>query len=256
MVQAGLKAAITPPPQIAAMSKHFTTPLAKQLGIFFNQLSLLDEAMTHRSYVNEYGDHVKGLKDNERLEFLGDAVVELVGAEWVFSHFPDISEGELSLRRSELTRTDTQAEFARACHLEQFIRMGKGEEANGGTRRNTVLCGAFEALIGAIYLDKGMDAARDFLHGFIEPAMEEIASRVSSLDDKSRFQEWSQAQEAGITPTYHTLGAWGPDHRKNFLVELRMGDVPVGWGNARSKRRAEQAAARMALIDFGVDDEG
>jgi ribonuclease-3 len=224
-----------------------------QIGLHFHDRHLLEQALTHRSYVHEHQDTQPELQNNERLEFLGDAVIEFVAGAYLFQQLPHLREGKLTLIRAELVRTEMLAEFALICRIDRALRLGHGEEISGGRTRNSVLCGAFEALIGALFLDQGEAAAREFLMYFFEPALEQILLRVSTKDAKSRLQEWSQAQEHAITPTYQVIGALGPDHDKWFVVEVRLEETAVGWGSGSSKRRAEQAAARIAIKELGID---
>jgi len=219
-------------------------PLLASIGVDFHDSSLLETALTHPSYANE-----KKKKDhNERLEFLGDAVIDFITGDWLFHQFPDMREGQLTQLRAELVRTEMLAQFARACGLGAVVRLGRGEERNGGRERNTLLCDTFEAVLGALFLDQGAGVARAFLLPFLEEALKQTLKRVSTKDPKTLLQEWSQDQEGGHTPTYSTLHSTGPDHNRTFTVEVQIDGVAVGWGNGRSKRRAQQTAAHHALL--------
>lgn len=214
------------------------------LGVRFNDLSLLQRALTHTSYFNENPE--QGLEDNERLEFLGDAVLDFVSAEWLYHHFPEMPEGHLTRLRAALVRTETLADFARQHSLGECLLLGHGEEENGGRERKSILCDAFEALVGAIYLDQDMDAVRDYVEPLFGPAVEAILAGRQDKDPKSLLQEWSQAQ-LGVTPVYQTVEMRGPDHAKEFTVNVLIGDEVYGQGVGPSKQAAAQNAARAAL---------
>jgi ribonuclease-3 len=209
----------------------------------FANLHLLVRALTHRSYVNE---NQNAVEDNERLEFLGDAVLDFVVGAWVYNHFPEMQEGELTRMRSALVRTDTLAEFARQLGLGSALRLGRGELTSGGRERDNLLCATFEALIGAMYLDAGIPA----VESFVEPLLAEISSKVVSqeeiYDPKSTLQEWAQSNKLG-TPRYATVASSGPDHAKVFTVEVQVNDKIVGRGEGTSKQAAAQMAAQAAL---------
>ena len=224
-----------------------------RLGTQFRNPDLLIQALTHRSYVNE--NLKTGEDHNERLEFLGDAVLDFIAGDWLFQQFPTMREGKLTRLRSSLVCTEMLAEFAVEVGVDQVIRLGHGEAESGGRARTTNLCAAFEAVVGAMYLDQGLEAARTFIKPLFEPALQEIMQKVSTKDPKSLLQEWSQAQPGRITPTYHTVSAQGPDHAKWFNVEVRIGETAIGWGNGRSKRLAEQAAAQNALDSVEMVEE-
>lgn len=216
----------------------------------FYDESLLEQALTHRSYLNEHPQYPLG--HNERLEFLGDAVLDFVVSDMLFERFPEMSEGRMTRLRAALVRTETLAKLAREFGLGDMIRMARGEEDSGGRNRKTNLCNTFEAVIGALYLDDGIETVNDFVVPLLEPLLTQVLQTATDKDAKSRFQEWSQA-EYGITPSYHTIHSEGEDHDKMFTVEVRMGQQVVGWGSGKSKQNAEQAAARVALEEL-VDD--
>lgn len=214
------------------------------VGLRFQDRSLLQEAMTHRSYVNEHAE--PELVDNERLEFLGDSVLGFLTADMLYRRFPEMAEGELTRLRAALVRTETLAEVAQLCHVGETLRMGKGEEASGGRERPNNLCGAFEALVGALYLDQGLDATRAFVVPLLERQLELVLAEQLDKDARSLFQEWSQAHY-NVTPVYRTVSETGPDHEKVFTVEVLVGSEVVGLGTGRSKQAAAQAAAQDAL---------
>ena len=216
----------------------------REIGIVFRDKSLLQRALTHRSYLNEIGR--PGWEDNERLEFLGDAIIDCIVAEYLYHKFPEMREGVLTAVRANLVRREALAAFARQIHLGQHLIMGSGEEQSGGRERDAILCAAFEALVGAIYLDQGMEVAREFVLSFVREALDEALKRALTKDAKTRLQEWSQAV-MHKTPRYVTVGEEGPDHAKVFTVEVRIGDVVAGRGRGSSKQAAAQAAAEDAL---------
>ncbi len=218
--------------------------LQTQMNVRFSDLSLLQRALTHRSYLNEHPEHT--LEDNERLEFLGDAVLDFIAGAWLYHRFPEMNEGQLTRLRAELVRTETLASFAQRFGLGETLLLGKGEDESGGRTRRKNLCGAFEALVGALFLDQGMEAARHFAEPQFTPALEEIMRRSSDKDAKSLFQEWGQAT-LGLTPIYRTVSTEGPDHAREFTVEVLVGSNVVGRGTGHSKQIAAQAAARHAL---------
>lgn len=215
-----------------------------RLGYQFDNIALLEEAITHRSYLNEHADYP--YHHNERLEFLGDAVLGFIASDFIYRRFPTIPEGRMTRLRAWLVRTETLAGFARQIQLGRVIRMAKGEVDTGGRDRQTLLCNGFEAIIGAIYLDNGLVAAREFIMPFLEQGLVEILAADKDKDPKSLFQEWIQALY-NITPTYHTLAALGAEAERIYAVELRVGEIGVGWGAAHNKQIAEQDAATQAL---------
>jgi len=214
------------------------------IGLQFNDQSLLLRALTHRSYLNENPDVV--LEDNQRLEFLGDAVLDFVTAAWLYQHFPEFQEGRLTSLRAALVRTPALAKFARQVNLGNHLLLGKGEEDSGGRDREANLCDAFEALIGALYLDNGLPEVERFLCPLLKDEAEHVLAAELDRDPKSLFQEWSQA-ERGITPRYRTIRADGPDHARTFVVAVYVGDEFYGEGPGSSKQAAARAAAKVAL---------
>lgn len=218
--------------------------LEEKLGIQFRDYSLLLRALTHRSYLNENPDMV--LEDNERLEFLGDAVLDFIVGSYLYHKYPEMQEGELTSLRAALVRTKSLAEFAQIWELGRFLRLGYGEAENGGRERAPILCAAFEALIGAIYLDQGLVMVQSLVEPLVAPALINILEASLHKDAKSEFQVWAQAHY-NITPHYQVVHTSGPDHAKEFTVQVLVGEQMWGVGSGRSKQRAAQAAARAAL---------
>ena len=222
--------------------------VAERLGLHFSNISLLTRALTHRSFLNENPNVVE---DNERLEFLGDAVLDFVVGAWVYHHCPEMAEGDLTRLRSALVRNGQLATFARNLGIGRGLRMGKGEAVSGGGDREGVLGSAFEAIIGALYLDSGLDAVERFMAPLLEGVRDRVLMRAEIYDPKSRFQEWAQSERLG-TPRYVTVGSTGPDHAKVFEVEARIKDQPYGKGIGPSKQIAAQEAAHAALETIGL----
>ncbi len=215
-----------------------------RIGLGFKNQMLLTRALTHRSYINE---NPHALEDNERLEFLGDAVLDFVVGAWLYHHYPEMKEGELTLVRTALVRTEQLAEFARQIDLGRAIRLGQGEIVSGGRRRNALLCAGFEALIGGIYLDQGIEAVEFFFEPYLSKAVNKILVGGQPRDPKSLLQEWTQAR--GMKPPeYQTIKESGPDHEKVFTVEVTVEDLVNGVGEGFSKRDASKQAAKEALV--------
>jgi ribonuclease-3 len=212
----------------------------------FTNLSLLTRALTHRSYVNENPNSVE---DNERLEFLGDAVLDFIVGAWVYNRFPEMPEGDLTKMRSALVRNDQLARFARAIRLGRALRLGRGELSTGGSERDVLLGSAFEAVIGALYLDCGLPVAEKFILPFLEETQDYILEEIH--DPKSVLQEWAQAEKLGA-PQYVTISSRGPDHAKVFEVEVRIQGLPYGRGHGSSKHVAARIAAQTALEALGI----
>ncbi len=221
---------------------------ARRVGLPFENHLLLSRALTHRSYLNE---HPEALEDNERLEFLGDAVLDFLVGAWLYQHFPEMHEGDLTRLRSALVRTEQLAEFASRIDLGRAMRLGRGEGQAGGRARQALLCATFEALIGALYLEAGMQAVQDFVLPMLGPAVETIIATQRDQDAKSRLQEYAQSHGLG-TPTYRTVSASGPEHEKEFEVEVLVNGQVAGRGSGSSKRTATKAAARVALENLVV----
>jgi ribonuclease-3 len=222
----------------------------KILGFEFANPGLAVRALTHSSYTNE----TAGEGENyERLEFFGDAVLDYLAAFWLYQHFPELPEGDLTRMRSALVRTETLAGLAQQLGLNRILRIGKGERLSGGEERATILCGVFEALIGAIALDRGVDAASAFLESFFEQESSRSVEQPSISDSKSLFQEKAQAM-FGITPGYRVVELSGPDHDRRYTIEVVVGEKSYGVGTGNSKQTAAQDAARQALKI--IDAEG
>ncbi len=221
--------------------------LQQTLGVSFNDLFLLEQALVHSSYLNENLDFAP--TSNERLEFLGDAVLGMVVADKLYQECLHSDEGEMTRLRADLVRRDTLARMAKAISLGNYLYMGKGEEASGGRRNPANLAGALEAVIAAIFLDQGPATAKDFILRLLDTELQKIVSQGVAVDAKSRLQEFIQAREQQ-TPTYHVVEATGPDHDKRFTVEVRLGDTILGMGSGKSKKAAEIEAARAALERF------
>ncbi|MCJ7518223.1 MAG: ribonuclease III [Anaerolineaceae bacterium] len=217
--------------------------LMDRIHIRFNDVLLLTRALTHRSYLNEHPD---ALEDNERLEFLGDAVLDFLVGEWLYNRFPEMEEGELTQMRSALVQTNQLAFFNKYLDMEKAIRLGKGETKYGGNYRNTLLCDVFEAFIGAFFLDKGMEEVKKFVYPLLEEAAVEIIENHKNEDPKSKLQEWAQAN-GYLSPKYSTTNVKGPDHAKVFEVEVKINNKILGSGVAKSKQSAEKIAAQNAL---------
>jgi ribonuclease-3 len=216
----------------------------KALNVTFTNKALLQRALTHRSYLNENPTYP--LEDNERLECLGDAILDFITGEYLYHRFPEMPEGRLTNLRSALVRTETLANFATQLDLGAYLLLGRGEEESGGRRRSAILCDAFEAFIGALYLDSGLEATRHFAYAIIDPALQAILASDTDKDAKSRLQEVAQSHYQ-LTPTYRTVLEEGPDHAKEFTVEAHIGGKVYGRGKGFSKQNAAQAAAQAAL---------
>lgn len=224
--------------------------LAERLGLHFADVLLLSRALTHRSYLNE---HPEALEDNERLEFLGDAVLDFIVGAWLYNRYPEMPEGDLTRMRSALVHTEQLAIFARQIRLGEAMRLGRGETQAGGSQRSALLCDTFEALIGAIYLDSGIQAVTEFMDPFLEMASDDILVNRKNEDPKSLLQEWAQSQ-GYQTPVYVTRSAYGPDHSKIFEVIVLIGGEVHGSGSGPSKQAAAKVAAREALLKLGLVD--
>ncbi len=222
--------------------------LQQQAGITFRNEGLLYRALTHRSYLNE---HASATEDNERLEFLGDAVLDFLVGAMLYNRFPEMQEGPLTRLRASLVRTEQLAELARQIGIGPHIRLGKGEDEAGGREREALLCDVFEAILGGLYLDSGLEAVKEFVERLFLPVAMEIAREQTDIDAKSFFQEWAQS-ELNFTPQYVTVSAEGPDHEKMFTVEVRVNGESYGTGAGRSKQVAARAAALDALKRVGA----
>jgi ribonuclease III len=212
--------------------------------LYFDDSALLLQALTHRSYANEHDE--ADLSDNERLEFLGDAVLDFISGEMLFLRYPEMPEGDLTRLRAALVRTESLAALAINCRVGEVMRMGKGEEKGGGRERLNNLCGAFEAVIGALYLDQGLAAVKTFVIPQLLERLQIVLEESLDKDARSILQEISQAKY-NLTPAYRLVEASGPEHEKEFTFEALIGDYAVGRGSGRSKQAASQSAAQDAL---------
>ena len=226
--------------------------LEDRLGIPISDFSLMGKALTHRSYLNEHPDVIE---DNERLEYLGDAVIDLVVADYLFSHFPKMNEGEMTSLRSALVRAETLAEFAQELGVDEVLRLGSGEVENGGRKRTPTLCAAFEAVMGAAYLDAGFHETKKFLVKLIEPKLTFIMENALHKDARSEFQIWAQAK-FGDTPKYDVIVVTGPDHDRRFTVQVSVKGEPWGRGTGRSKQIAAHEAAGSAMENVAAVENG
>jgi ribonuclease-3 len=234
--------------QGAAPTLESPQDLAKRLGLVFQDGLLLSRALTHRSYLNE---HPEALEDNERLEFLGDAVLDFVVGAWLYNRYPEMPEGDLTRMRSALVYTDQLANFGRKIGLGNAMRLGRGETHGGGRDRAPILCDTFEALIGALYLDQALPAVLRFISPLLEEASDEVLFTHRIDDPKSLFQEWVQSQGFSA-PHYVTRSTSGPDHSKIFEVDVVVSDEIYGTGTGHSKQLATKSAARDALNRLGL----
>ena len=218
--------------------------LQKLLGVQFNDIEVLLSAVTHRSYLNEHREAT--WPHNERLEFLGDAVLELVVTDYLFSKYPEKPEGELTAVRAALVNTTSLADASERLGINTYLLMSKGEAKDEGRARQYILANAFESCIGALYIDQGYEVAKEFIAGRLFAKTDEIVEKRLWQDPKSRFQELAQEQ-ASITPTYETVGQEGPDHDRVFTVGVFLKSEKIAEGKGRSKQEAEQAAAEKAI---------
>ncbi len=220
----------------------------KIIGYEFKNPRLLQQALTHSSYANE--KHMKKHSDNERLEFLGDAVLEVVSSEFLFLNYPELSEGDLTKFRASLVCEPTLAACTPQLQLGDFIRLGKGEDMTGGRTRKSILSDALEAVIGAIYLDGGFTNAKEFILKFI---LTDIEHKKLFYDSKTILQELVQGNYTEDL-NYRLVGEMGPDHNKSFSVEARIGEKVIGTGIGHTKKAAEQQAAYEALLLLKADE--
>ena len=218
--------------------------LQQILGIRFKELSLLEQALIHSSYVNE--NPGAALISNERLEFLGDAVLGMIVAQKLYQDLPNSAEGELTKLRSALVRRSALASLARDIGLSDYLYLGKGEEASGGRHKPANLAGAMEAVIAAIFLDQGWDATRDFILSLFDTELKRLAWQGAGIDYKSQLQHLIQSRQQE-TPVYHIIEATGPDHDRRFTAEVRVGNIVLARGYGKSKKLAEAEAACSAL---------
>jgi ribonuclease-3 len=224
--------------------------LQKILGVSFGRTYLLEQALVHSSYINENPAATPG--HNERLEFLGDAILDFIVADKLYRAFPDLSEGEMTRFRAALVRRDTLAHIARGIGLGDFLYMGKGEEASGGRHKTPNLAGALEAVIAAVYLDGGTPAAGEIITRLFAEEWDKLTSHRSRIDYKSKLQELTQSRYQA-TPVYRLVAETGPDHDKAFTVEVIINKKTMGTGTGKNKKLAETEAARLALQSLEGD---
>lgn len=216
---------------------------ASSIGLTFKNLELLEEALTHRSFLNE---NKSAKSHNERLEFLGDAVLELAVTKFLFDTFPTKPEGDLTAYRAALVNTFSLCDVAEELGMNDMLLLSKGEKRDTGRARQIILADAFEALLGALYLDQGFDTAEAFVAKHLYPKLDAVLLNKTYQDAKSRFQEMAQDEE-GITPRYKTISEEGPDHARTFTVGVFLNEKEVARGEGKSKQEAEQSAAKNAL---------
>lgn len=217
----------------------------KKIKITFKDKELIDRAFVHKSYLNEYKN--KDIESNERLEFLGDAVLELVVTEFLYKTYPHKDEGVLTNWRSALVKGENLARIAKELELGQYLYLSKGEEKSDGRKKNYILGNTVEAVIGAIYLDQGYIESHKFIDEFVLQNLEEILEKGLHIDAKSNFQELSQ-EYTGVTPDYIVVSDKGPDHDKEFVMAVVIGEKKIAKGKGSSKQKAAENAARNALI--------
>lgn len=224
------------------------TNLRKHLPENFSDIFMLTRALTHRSYMNENKDV---LEDNERLEFLGDAILNFIVAEWLYNHYPEKQEGFLTKVRAALVHTQQLSAFARKIQLGPAILVGRGEASTGGRDRDAILCDAFEALIAAMYLDTDIQTVKNFIVPLLETESSEILKSHAEEDVKSRLQEWAQAQ-GYASPIYVLVSESGPDHAKQFEVVALVNNRKIASGKGSSKQTAEKDAAVNSMKKLGI----
>ncbi len=215
----------------------------ERIGVFFLNKDNLIEALTHRSYLNEHKDCPA---HNERLEFLGDAILELVVSDYLFHKYSNRPEGELTSFRSALVRTDSLADTAKALGIGDMVLLSKGEEDTGGRTKNFILANTFEAVIGGIYLDQGYEVSKEFVYRFLINKLEDIVKNRLDIDSKTKIQEIAQAKYK-VTPIYEVTNEKGPDHEKMFTVVIKVNNKVIGEGVGSSKQRAEEEAATKGI---------
>lgn len=217
---------------------------SERIGFAFKNPALLDQALTHSSFANE--NPTIAAEDNQRLEYLGDAVLGFLVAEWLYERYPASQEGELTSLRIFVVQTESLAHIGRDLQIGQYLGMGRGEDESGGRQRAANLCAAVEALIAALYLDRGLETTRALVHQLLEGLSTDIELQRSHKNAKSYLQEYTQSA-LQVTPTYVIIAEQGPDHERHFVAQVRVADEIWGEGTGRSKQAAEQAAAKSAI---------
>ena len=228
--------------------------LESTIGHTYENRALLERALTHSSYSNEMGVPDHHLRCNERLEFLGDSVLSIITSEYLFEHFKDCPEGDLTRMRADVVCERALASYAEKIELGNYLRLGKGEDRNNGRHCRSIIADAFEALLASLYLDAGKARVTEFLLPFVIAELETLKPGGFHGDCKTKLQQFVQQNEGDFLE-YVTVGESGPDHRKTFAVEARLNGNVIGRGEGRSKRMAEQAAAGAALELFGMTEE-
>jgi ribonuclease-3 len=218
--------------------------LEQKLGLNFKNKDLLTQAFAHRSYLNENSDFK--LDHNERLEFLGDAVIELIVTDYLYNQYPEKSEGELTNWRAALVNAKMLMSVAEELGFNDFLLLSRGETKELGKARAYILANTFEALVGAVYLDQGYKIADEFIKKYLTKKLSDIIQQGLYIDAKSQFQEEAQ-EKVSVTPVYKVLKEWGPDHEKSFVLGVFLGEELVAEGEGSSKQEAEEAAAKSAL---------
>lgn len=223
----------------------------KIIGISFVNKELLKDALTHRSYVNE---HKECKTNNERLEFLGDAVLELVVSDYLYNKYFDRAEGELTSFRSALVKTESLAETATTLNIGEYMLLSKGEEDTGGREKSYLLANTFEAIIGGMYLDSGYSSCKEFIHAHLIEKLTDIVKNRLDIDSKTKIQEMAQAKYK-VTPIYEVIDEQGPDHDKEFTVVVKIEKREIGKGKGSSKQRAEEDAATKGIEYIKKDNK-
>ncbi len=224
------------------------TPFEESIDIFFKDKNLIQQAFIHRSYINE--NPKSQLEHNERLEFLGDAVIELIVTDSLYKSYPDNNEGDLTAYRSALVNAVVMGEVATALNMNNYLLLSKGENKDVGRARQTILANTYESFVGALYLDQGYPSCEKFIVNTLMPRLEEIIAKKTWKDAKSQIQEEAQ-ERLGITPSYKVLSEVGPDHDKHFTIGIFFGDKKIAEGTGKSKQESQQVAAQNALLVKG-----
>ena len=226
------------------MTENNIKDIEQILGVTFSNKEYIQMALTHRSFLNEHKD--ENIGNNERLEFLGDAVLELIISDYLYKTYPEYPEGDLTSFRSATVRTESLAMASRELKVGQFLRMSKGEEDSGGADKDYLLANTYESILGAIYMDQGYEKAKEFVFKTLVPKIENVVENRSDIDSKTRIQEMIQSKFK-VTPTYDVLKEEGPDHDKKFVVGIKINEKIIGEGEGSSKQKAEEDAATNGI---------